>query len=57
VHFANATVAGTDDAAKTAAETSSELPIRQETGNKDKESNPAAAVEAQKETNGSAPTQ
>ncbi|RYN34210.1 Alpha,alpha-trehalose-phosphate synthase [UDP-forming] 1 [Alternaria tenuissima] len=44
VHFANVTVAGADDAAKTAGETSSELPIREETSNKDKESDPAAAV-------------
>ncbi|CAN9343204.1 unnamed protein product [Alternaria alternata] len=44
VHFANVTVAGADDAAKTAGETSSELPIREETSNKDKESSPAAAV-------------
>ncbi|KAI4713890.1 hypothetical protein J4E89_001339 [Alternaria sp. Ai002NY15] len=52
VHFANAPVAGVDDATKTAGETSSELPIRQETGNKDKESDPAAAVDAQKEIDG-----
>jgi trehalose 6-phosphate synthase len=57
VHFANVTVAGADDAAKTAAETSSELPIRQEISNKDNESDPAAAVEAQKESAGSALTQ
>ncbi|KAL1799193.1 hypothetical protein ACET3X_003230 [Alternaria dauci] len=54
VHFANVTVAGADDAAKTASETTSELPIRQETSNKDKESDPAAAVEAHKETSGGA---
>jgi len=52
VHFANAPVAGVDDSTKTAGETSSELPIRQETGNKDKESDPAAAVDAQKEIDG-----
>jgi trehalose 6-phosphate synthase len=57
VHFANVTVAGADDAAKTAGESSSELPIRQEISNKDKESDPAAAVEAQKESAGDAPTQ
>jgi hypothetical protein len=57
VHFANASVAGVDDATKTAGETSAELPIRQETSNKDKESDPAAAVEAQKETADGAPTQ
>ncbi|CAG5160132.1 uncharacterized protein ALTATR162_LOCUS5745 [Alternaria atra] len=57
VHFANVNVAGADDAAKTAGESSSELPIRQEVSNKDKESDPAAAVEAQKESAGDAPTQ
>lgn len=57
MHFANVTVAGADDAAKTAGESSSELPIRQEISNKDKESDPAAAVEAQKESAGDAPTQ
>ena len=57
VHFANVNVAGADDAAKTAGESSSELPIRQEISNKDKESDPAAAVEAQKESAGDAPTQ
>ncbi|KAB2111673.1 Alpha,alpha-trehalose-phosphate synthase [UDP-forming] 1 [Alternaria gaisen] len=44
VHFANVAVAGVDDAAKTASETSSELPIREETSNKDKDPDPAAAV-------------
>jgi len=57
VHFANAPVAGVDDATKTAGETSSELPIRQETGNKDKESDPAAAIDAQKETTDGASSQ
>ncbi|KAG9193338.1 glycosyl transferase [Alternaria panax] len=53
VHFANVTVAGTDDVSKTTGETSSELPIR-EAGNKDKVSDPAAAIGAHKETNGGA---
>jgi len=57
VHFANAPVAGVDDATKTTGETSSELPIRQETGNKDKESDPAAAIDAQKETTDGASSQ
>jgi hypothetical protein len=44
VHFANVTVTGPEDSAKTAGEKVSELPIRSEADIKDRESDPAAAA-------------